>query len=37
LDISLVWDRSGSPQADEAGLVPEKDDFRLNLSLGIKF
>ena len=37
LDISLVWDRSGSPQADETGLVPEKDDFRLNLSLGIKF
>jgi putative salt-induced outer membrane protein YdiY len=37
LDISFIWDRIGSPQADSAGEVPKKDDFRLNLSLGVKF
>ena len=37
LDISLIWDRIGNPQADETGVVPVKDDFRLNLSLGVKF
>ena len=37
LDISLIWDRISSPQADSAGVVPKKDDFRLNLSFGVKF
>jgi putative salt-induced outer membrane protein YdiY len=37
LDISLVWDRIGSPQADSTGIFPQRDDFRLNLSLGVKF
>jgi putative salt-induced outer membrane protein YdiY len=37
LDISLIWDRIGMPQADSSGNVPSRDDVRLNLSLGIKF
>jgi putative salt-induced outer membrane protein YdiY len=37
LDISFIWDHIGSPQADSAGVVPKQDDFRLNLSLGVKF
>jgi hypothetical protein len=37
LDISLIWDRIGNPQADSASVVPKKNDFHLNLSLGVKF
>jgi putative salt-induced outer membrane protein YdiY len=37
LDLSFIWDRISEPQADAAGLVPDQDDFRLNLALGIKF
>jgi hypothetical protein len=37
LDITLIWDRISNPQTESSGVVPEKDDFRLNLSLGVKF
>jgi putative salt-induced outer membrane protein YdiY len=37
LDISFIWDRMENPQADSAGTVPKQNDFRLNLSLGVKF
>jgi putative salt-induced outer membrane protein YdiY len=37
LDLTFFWDRIGNPQADSSGLVPKKDDYRLNLSLGLKF
>jgi putative salt-induced outer membrane protein YdiY len=37
LDVSFIWDRIGHPQADGEGNLPEKDDFRLNVSLGLKF
>jgi len=37
LDISFIWDRMENPQADSAGVVPKQNDFRLNLSLGVKF
>jgi len=37
LDLSLIWDRINNPQTAAGGAVPEKDDFRLNLSLGVKF
>jgi len=37
LDISFIWDRIGTPQADSSGVLAKKDDFRLNVSLGIKF
>lgn len=34
-DISVVWDRIQDPQAGEYGTVPEKDDYRLILALGL--
>jgi putative salt-induced outer membrane protein YdiY len=37
LDLSFIWDRISNPQADITGQVPQQDDFRLNLSLGVKF
>lgn len=37
LDISLIWDRIENPQPDSSGTVPKQNDFRLNLSLGVKF
>jgi putative salt-induced outer membrane protein YdiY len=37
LDISFIWDRTENPQANAAGEVPKQNDFRLNLSLGLKF
>ena len=37
LDISFIWDHIEKPQASSAGDVPKQDDFRLNLSLGLKF
>ena len=37
LDLTFVWDRIGNPQAESSGNVPKNDDYRLNLSLGVKF
>ena len=37
LDISLIWDRIENPQTDSSGVEPEKNDFRLNMALGVKF
>jgi hypothetical protein len=37
LDVSFIWDRTENPQADAVGDVPKQNDFRLNLSLGVKF
>ena len=37
LDVTFVWDRTENPQADGNGVVPKQNDFRLNLSLGVKF
>ena len=37
LDISIVWDRTQSPQAESDGSVPKQDDFRLVLGLGMRF
>ena len=37
LDLAFIWDYIGNPQAESSGAVPEKNDFRLNLSLGVKF
>ncbi len=34
-DVSLVWDYLESPIADSTGLVPEKEDYKMILSLGI--
>ena len=35
LDITLVWDRIQDPQPDSDGNLPEQDDFRLILALGL--
>jgi putative salt-induced outer membrane protein YdiY len=37
LDLSLTLDRIGNPQADSSGAVPKNNDYRLNLSVGVKF
>ena len=37
LDISFVWDRVGDPQANEDGITPEKDDYRLVVGFGVDF
>jgi putative salt-induced outer membrane protein YdiY len=37
LDITFIWDRTENPHPDSAGVVPKQNDFRLNLSLGVKF
>ena len=37
LELSLIWDRIGNPQTDESGVTPKNNDFRLNVSLGVKF
>ena len=37
LDVSFTWDRVANPETDASGHTPSKDDFRLNLGLGIDF
>ena len=37
LDLSFVWDRVSDPAVEENGEVPEPDDFRLVLTLGLDF
>ena len=34
-DVSFVWDRVQDPVADEDGVVPEQDDYRLILGIGL--
>lgn len=34
-DISLVWDYLADPIADENGVVPEKEDYKMIFALGI--
>jgi hypothetical protein len=36
-DVSLYWDRTQLPQAAPDGTVPEQDDFRLVVGLGLEF
>jgi len=36
-DVSLYWDRTQLPQAARDGTVPDQDDFRMVVSLGIEF
>lgn len=35
LDVSFVWDRVQDPVADEDGVVPLQDDYRLILGIGL--
>jgi hypothetical protein len=37
LDLTFVWDRTEKPRPDEEGIVPEQDDFRMVVALGIEF
>ncbi|HXC98247.1 MAG TPA: DUF481 domain-containing protein [Verrucomicrobiae bacterium] len=37
LDVSFVWDRTGNPRAESSGVVPQQDDYRLTLGLGVRF
>ena len=37
LKISQTWDHVANPQTNDAGITPEKDDFRLNIGLGIDY
>jgi hypothetical protein len=34
-DMSLVWDYLADPIADENGVVPEKEDYKMIFALGI--
>jgi putative salt-induced outer membrane protein YdiY len=34
-DVSFVWDRMQDPVADEDGVVPEQDDYRLIFGIGL--
>ncbi len=37
LDISFLWDRTSYPTADENGVVPKADDFRLMMGVNYSF
>ncbi|HEX6902415.1 MAG TPA: DUF481 domain-containing protein [Thermoanaerobaculia bacterium] len=37
LDITLYWERTQIPQPERDGTVPDQDDFRMVVSLGIEF
>lgn len=37
LDVSLYWDRTEAPQTARDGTVPDQDDFRMVVGLGIEF
>jgi hypothetical protein len=36
-DVTVVWDRTENPQAGADGIVPEQDDFRLVVAVGVEF
>ncbi len=37
LDVSLIWDRVQNPQPNEDGTVPQRDDAKLTVGIGIDF
>jgi putative salt-induced outer membrane protein YdiY len=37
IDLGTIWDRTGSPQPDADGILPEKDDWRYTIGLGWEF
>jgi putative salt-induced outer membrane protein YdiY len=37
LDVTFYLDRTDQPKADESGVLPEKNDYRLTVSLGYDF
>ncbi|MBD1389592.1 DUF481 domain-containing protein [Neiella sp. HB171785] len=36
-DVSVVWDRTDNPRADADGVIPEKDDYRMVVGIGIDY
>ena len=36
-DLTFVWDRTEKPRKDDLGNIPEQDDFRMVVGLGIEF
>ena len=36
-NVSFIWDRTESPQRDELGVLPKKDDARMTVGLGYEF
>ena len=36
-DVSFIWDRITSPTPDANGIVPDKDDYRLVVSLALDY
>jgi len=37
LDVSFIWDHTEDPPVGAGGVEPKQNDFRMNLSLGVKF
>jgi putative salt-induced outer membrane protein YdiY len=37
LDVSWIWDRNQSPEPNEDGTIPKKDDMKLTVGIGIDF
>ena len=37
LDVSFVWDYLQNPQTESSGTVPQRNDFRFTLGVGVKF
>ena len=37
LDVSWIWDRTQNPEANEDGTIPEQDDVKLTVGIGIDF
>jgi putative salt-induced outer membrane protein YdiY len=37
LDVSWIWDRVENPSPNEDGTIPDKDDVKLTLGIGIDF
>lgn len=37
LDFSVVWDRIEKPRADEDGVVPKNDDYRMVVGIGVEY
>jgi hypothetical protein len=37
VDLSVVWDHVSDPREASDGTVPEKDDVRSTIALGVEF
>ena len=37
LDVSFIWDRIQNPTQESSGDVPQQNDFRLIIGLGVRF